>query len=158
MRLFKRKRKLDERELMEMYKTEHYAFYFLYFAIIGDMLVKAYFLDVPGSMYTWEVASIFLVSVWIIFSDFRRGNYDYFTEPGWRSYSLYALASAAFFTGILILSNIRRGWIRTTRQGLLAGAIVFFFLFVCCYGVLAVFGGLTKRRRKRLEEQFDEEK
>lgn len=156
MRLFGKK-KMDEREQMEMYRMEHYAFWMLYWAQAASLVVHKLILDEPFINHAWEWSVFIAVSVWLIIVDIRRGNYDFYTEPGWRSYLIYAVGCSLFFGAVAIGSGIYKGWIESAKDALLVGVIEVPFLFIICYGALAAVGTLVKRRRKKLEEEFDEE-
>lgn len=155
MKLFGKK--MDERERMEMYQNEHYAFWILYIGMVVGLVGRSLFLGELLSQHIWEWLVFFVASLWLICADFRKGNYDSFTKPGWRSYLLYALIFSVIFTVVAVASSAYKGWIDSVRDAFLVGAIEFVFLFVLTYAAVAAFGELTRRRRRKLEESFDEE-
>lgn len=155
MKLFGKK--MDERERMEMYQNEHYAFWILYAGMAIGLIGRGLFLGEPFSQHVWEWLVFFVASLWLLFADFRRGNYDCFTKPGWRSYLLYASVFSVIFTVIAVASSVYKGWIDSVRDACLVGVIEFVFLFALTYASVAAFGELTRRRRRKLEESLDDE-
>lgn len=155
MKLFGKK--LDERQRMEMYQCEHYAFWILYIGMAIGLVGRSVFLGMPVSRYVWEWIVFMAASIWLLFADFRRGNYDYFTKPGWRSYLFYTGIFSVIFTGISIAASVYKGWIDSVKAACVVGLVEFAFLFVLLYVTLAAFGELTKRRSRKLEEAFEDE-
>ncbi len=156
MRLFGKK-VMDEREQMEMYREEHYAFWVLYWAQAVSLAIRKLILDEPFIDHAWEWGVFLAVSVWLIIISIRKGNYDYYTEPGWKSYLAYSVVFSLLFGAVAIGAGVYKGWIESVGDALLISVIEVPFLFVVCYGALAAVGTLAKRRRKKLEEAFDEE-
>lgn len=157
MKLFGKKKVLDEREQLEMYKNEHYAFWFLYVVLVVGLVVRTFFFDATLLEYAWEWFAFLAVSIWLVAADFCRGNYDYFTRPGWKSYLMYSVIFSVLFTAIQVAMGVYKGRIDSIQVGCMAGLTEFVFLFVLTYAALAVFGEATKRRRKKLEESYDDE-
>lgn len=155
MRLFGKK--MDERERAEMYKNEHYAFWLLYCGQAISLIARGIFLGESFWNHAWEWGVFLAVSIWLVISDMRRGNYDYYTEPGWKSYLAYSLGFSLLFDAVSVAAGIYKGWIVSVRAACIAGMVEFVFLFALCYAGLAVCGTLSKRRRKKLEEELDDE-
>jgi len=148
---------MDERERMEMYRIEHYAFWALYWSQAVSLVGHKLILDEPFMEHAWEWSVFLIVSVWLVIIDIRKGNYDYYTEPGWRSYLVYSVVTSLVFGAVGIGAGIYKGWIDSARDAVITGAVEVPFLFAVCYATLALCGTLAKRRRKKLEEAYEEE-
>lgn len=154
MRLFQWKEKVDERERMEMYRNEHYIFWFFFWALALKVLVYKLILMAPAREYIFELAILLIAAVWMGIMDFRDGHYDYHTTPGWKSYLLYAGGFSVFFTVFMVAGGVHQGWLGSAGEILMVGAIEFVVFFVILYGLMAMVGAITKWRRKKLEEQL----
>ena len=47
MRLFRNKKVVDEREQMEMFRMEHYMYWFAFWALLAGIFFQIIFLDAP---------------------------------------------------------------------------------------------------------------
>lgn len=159
MRLFRWKENVDERERMEMYRNEHYIFWFFFWALTLKILVYKLILIASWREYICELVILMVGSVWMVFLDFKDGHYDYHTTPGWKSYLLYTIGFSAFFTAFMVGGGIYRGWLENMREIVIVGAVEFAVFFAIIYATMAATGTITKWRRKRLEEELlkDEE-
>lgn len=155
MKLFKKK--MDERERMEMYRIEHYGFWILYAGVAISLIGRSLFLGESILEHMWEWTVFMAASLWMLFADFRRGNYDSFTRPGWRSYLFYSGVFSVIFTIISIAASVYKGWIDSVRDVCIAGLVEFVFLFVLLYVTVGIFGELTRRRQRKLEDSLDDE-
>lgn len=148
---------MDERERMEMYQSEHYAFWILWIGMAIGLVARILFLGEPLLQHAWEWLVFMAASCWLLVADLKRGHYDCFTEPGWRSYLLYAGVSSVVFTGISVASGVYKGWIENVREACIAGAVELVFLFVLVYVTVAGFGELSRRRSRKLQESLEDE-
>lgn len=156
MGLFGKKKILDEREKLESYKTGYYAFWFMFWALAGGSLFQSVWLNAPFSQYACELFILIAAGAGTVIADVRRGNYDNFSEPGWRSYLAYSLIFAILFTVVVMIGNWHQGWLRQMKDVCIAGVANFVFLFMLIYVSLALMGWLVKRRRRKLEKEFDD--
>lgn len=157
MKLIRDKKILDEREQLEMYRSEHKIFWFMFWALVIETLMQKYILNAPLSQYAWEGLLLLVVSIWSLIVDFRHGRYDTISRPGWRSYLGYALSFSIVFTAITVYSSWSKGWLTTPGEIGTAAVVEWIFFFLLMYAALAVWGMLTQYRRKKLESQFQDE-
>lgn len=153
MRLFAKKN-VDEREKMEMYRNEHYVFWFLWWATGVGILVRKYFFDVTFHQDAWIIAIFLIASVGLAYMDLRDGHYDYYTKPGWKSYLLYSIVFSLFFTALVLANGFRNGWYTSVQTIFVVGAVTEIVLFIFLYVLMVCVGTLTKKRRRKLEEQL----
>ncbi len=157
MKLFSRRKILDEREELEMYRSEHKMFWFMFWVLVIGTLAQKFILHAPLGQYAWEGILLLVVSIWSLVVDFRHGIYDTVSRPGWRSYLGYALVFSIVFTAIIVYSGWSKGWLTTPREIGIAALVEWMFFFLLMYAALAVWGTLTQYRRKKLERQFQDE-
>lgn len=157
MMLFGKKHVVDERERMEMYRIEHYMFWFAFWALLaaifGQMIfMKASFVQVAGE---WIV--FMLMAVGTLLGELKGGHYDYISRPGWKSYLAYSVVGTIAVVFLMLANGIRQGYYRSFGDAALVAAVVGGTAFVIFYVSLAVGGELVKRRRKKLEKEFEDE-
>lgn len=157
MKLFGKKKVLDERERMDMYRRGYYGFWVLWTAMAIGLVVRTALLEAAFLDFAWEWTVFMAVSIWMVAADLKSGVYDRFTEPGWKSYLFYSLVFSVVFTAVSLGGGVYRGWITTIRSACIAGLVEFAFLFLLLYVILAAYGVAARRRRRKLEEEFDDE-
>lgn len=157
MKIFKWKEQVDERERMEMYRNEHYIFWFFFWALAIKVLVYKLILMAPRREYIWELVILLIGAVWMGALDLKDGHYDYHTRPGWKSYLLYSVVFSAFFTVFMLAGGLHQGWLDGVSEIALVGVIEFVIFFVILYVAMAAVGAVTRWRRRKLEEKLLED-
>lgn len=155
--LFGKRNVVDERERMEMYRIEHYMFWFVFYALLvcifGQMIfMKASFGQVAGE---WMV--FMLMAVGTLIGEWKGGHYDYVSRPGWKSYLAYSVGGTAVVVILMLLNGIVQGYYDSAGDAALAAAVFGGSVFVLLYLSLAIGGELIKKRRKKLEEEFGDD-
>lgn len=150
------KKKLDERELMEMYKIEHYAFWFLFWALFASIFIQMLFFEPSIKQIGGEWIIFMIAAVASSIAYYKGGHYDYFTKPGIKSYLLYSI----FFTIVADVIIAIAFYVHHNYYNMI-GFIITIVLyglvtFVVIFVTLALSGEAIKKRRKKLEEQFDD--
>jgi len=151
-----KKKKLDERELMEMYKIEHYAFWFMFWALFASIVIQLIFCNSSFKQIGGEWIVLMISAIASSIAYIKGGHYDYYTKPGIKSYLLYSLIFTILSDVIIaIIFYIhhnyynRIGFIITIS---LYGVVIFVFSFA----TLALTGEAVKKKRKKLEDKFVE--
>lgn len=157
MRLFRKKQVIDERERMEMYKIEHYMFWFTFWALFVSIVVQMFFIGRDVKQVAGEWIVFMLMACGTALGDLRGGHYDYLSKPGWKSYLVYSLFGAVMTAVFTLVNGTVRGWYDSVGDMVLAGIIQGVFLFVVLFAALSFVGAWTKKRRKKLEEEFEDE-
>ena len=89
-----RKSVLDEREMLEMYRVEHFGLWLMYgllcAAVVAQMLLGAPLMQLAG-----ELSVLLLVSVGMIIAYARKGIWDAHSRPGRKGNAAYSAACAA---------------------------------------------------------------
>ncbi|WKY45282.1 hypothetical protein Q5O14_04050 [Eubacteriaceae bacterium ES2] len=153
------KKVIDERQEMELYKIEHFAFWVVYWLLLGSIIIQATFLGAPFIEWAFEWFIFMIASVGTLIGCFKKGQWDYYTKPTFKTYLFYSLAGSGIFTIIYtIASYFHNDYLRTNFLALfLIALILFAFLFIVIFLLLASFGLLTKKRQAKLAQEFDEE-
>ena len=156
--MFHKKKKLDERELMEMYKVEHYGFWFVFWALCISIFVQFIFLERPFAQISSEFIIFMLMAVLSLIGYLKGGHYDYYTEPGWKSYLLYSGIAAVVFTIIQAVLYYTKHYFQKSLGAGLMGLLIFgVCIFGLCYAVLAIMGEFIKKRRAKLAKKYEED-
>lgn len=159
MRLFK-KSKLDEREKMEFYKAEHYAFYVMFFGVFLEVVIESYILNMSFRETIGEIILMFAGCATLIANAVKHGNWDYTFKPNIKTYFWCSFVVALIFSCIATFGKMMQ--YEVVRENIWGRAvpiavIMFLSLFVLCFIALAVTGEMAKKKKKKLEEEFSDD-
>lgn len=148
-------KKVDERQEKELLKVEHYSFWFMYWLLLGVLIIQVFIMEQSWQAVAGEFIVFMAASLFLIVGCIRRGVWSYQTRkvPGVKSYLLYSL-TAAVLAGLPfgLLSGIK--W----HQGFLPGilfCVIFYmvFIFAATFVTYCIVGAITKHREKTLEQE-----
>lgn len=151
-----KKKELDERELMEMYKIEHYAFWFMFWALLASIFIQLIFYNSSFKQIGGEWIVFMISAVAISIAYFKGGHYDYYTNPGIKSYLLYSLSFTIIFDVIIAIIFYIHNNYYNMNGFIITVALYGVVLFVVIFATLALTGEAIKKKRKKLEEKFVE--
>ena len=83
-RLFSKKKVVDEREQMEMFRIEHYMYWFTFWALLISILVQLIFMDALFRQVAGEWTVFLLMAAGLLIGELAGGHFDYNTRPGWK--------------------------------------------------------------------------
>ena len=150
------KKNMDERELMEMYKIEHYMFWFAFWALFASLIIQT----VSSGFNIRQMAGEFIVfmsmAVISCILYLRKGIYDTWSQPGIKSYLIYSIIFSMLTTIFVVVRNYYLGYVREIREMSIIAAIIEIFMFIVLFIVLSAFGEITKRRRNKLAKQYED--
>ncbi len=154
------KKKLDERQQKEFYKAEHYAFYAMFIILAIIVLIEQFFLGMDFKSTIGESIVLWVGAGTFAFNCLKSGNWDYSLKPSMRTYLLLSFISAVIVSIVFTLGMLYQ--YEAVRQDIWGrvvpiGLCMFFSLFIVIFIALAVSGEISKKRRKKLEEQFMDE-
>lgn len=157
MRLFNRKKVVDEREQMEMFRVEHYmywvTFWALFASIFGQLiLMRAAFLQVAGE---WTVFMV--MAIGLVIGDMKGGHFDYRHQPGWKYYLVYSLIAAVGAMGLVLANGLVRGYYGSVSDAWFSVLMVGVEVLVLTFAAMAAAGTFVKYRRKKLEAEYEED-
>ena len=140
--MMKRKKTvLDEREMLEMYRAEHFGLWLMYgllcAAILVQMLLGAQMAQMAG-----ELAVLIISSVAMVIAHVRHGIWDETSRPSVRGNLGYSLGAGVC---VAVLLSVTKG---NMGAALIAGGAT----------VLLVFAALTMLMRYMMKKQAQQEK
>lgn len=152
-----KKKKIDERELMEMYKIEHYIFWFMFWALLASIFIQLIFFDFSVKQIGGEWIVFMISAIASSIANIKGGHYDYYTNPGIKSYLLYSLSFTIVFDVIIaIIFYIHYNYYNNMRGFIITVSLYGVVLFVVIFATLSLTGEAVKKKRKKLEEKFVE--
>ena len=144
--LDRKKTVLDEREMMEMYRIEHYGLWLMYgllcAAILVQLLMGADLAQMGGELFV-----IGAVSVGLIIAYARRGIWDTDARPSTRGNAVYSALSAAGVS-VIVLGRRANPWI-----ALAAGAA----MFALCFVLLTLLMRYVQRRQEAQSRALEDD-
>lgn len=158
MRLFRNKKVVDEREQMEMFRMEHYMYWFAFWALLVGIFFQIIFLDAPFRQVAGEWTVFMLMAIGLVIGDLAGGHFDYNSRPGWKSYLIWSLIAAAAVVGITLANGIRHGWYENASDVAMPLFILGLFTFLLTYIAIAAAGAFVKYRRRKLEEEYEDDR
>ena len=132
---------LDEREMLEMYRVEHFGLWLMYGLLCAAVVVQM-LLGAPIEQMAGELAVILISSVAMVIANVRRGIWDTNSRPSMRGNAAYSLGAGVCVAVLLMAKS------GNVPAALLAGL---------CTAVL-VFAALTLLMRYMLKKQAKAEK
>ena len=139
--LDRKKTVLDEREMMEMYRIEHFGLWLMYgllcAAILAQLLLGAGLSQMAG-----EMAVLAVTSVAMIFANARHGIWDQSSRPSMRGNAVYSLVSGVLVAAVL--AAVGRSAVFALLAGAGAGA--------ACMLLLTCLMQYMKHRQKKTDE------
>ncbi|MGE4507891.1 MAG: DUF6773 family protein [Eubacteriaceae bacterium] len=153
------KKVIDERQEMELYKIEHLFFWTVYWLLLAAIIIQSTFMEAPFIDWAFEWFIFMFASIGVLVGCYKKGQWDYYTKPTMKSYMLYSLAGSGLFTLIYtIASYFNNPYLKNNLLALFIFALVLFvFLFLLMFGLLALSGHFTKKRQAKLAQEFDED-
>ena len=131
---------LDEREMLELYRAEHFGLWLMYGLLCAAILVQM-FLGAPIAQMAGELAVLILSSVAMVIVNLRHGIWDATSRPSMRGNIGYSLGAGVC---VAVMLGVIKGRL---SAALIAGAAT----------VLLVFAALTVLMRYMLKKQAREE-
>ena len=132
---------LDEREMLEMYRVEHFGLWLMYGLLCAAVVVQM-LLGAPIEQMAGELAVILISSVAMVIANVRRGIWDTNSRPSVRGNAAYSLG-AGVCVAVLLMAKIGN-----VPAALLAGLST----------AALVFAALTLLMRYMLKKQAKAEK
>ena len=157
MRLFKAKKVVDEREEKEMMRIEHYMFWFAYWVLLVSIFAQLLCMAADFTQVAGEWIVFMLMSVGMVIGNLRGGHFDYCSRPGWKAYLSWSLVAAVLVAVLTLLRGIRSGYYQSPQDAVLPLLIVGMFTGLITFAALAAAGDIVRRRRRKLEKEYEEE-
>lgn len=154
------KKIVDERQEMELYKIEHVCFWLVFWLLLGSIIIQSMFLNAPFTQWAFEWAVFMICCVGVIIGCYKKGQWDYYSKPTTKNYLIYSLiGSGAFAVIYAITMFMNNDYLKDYLLGLgLLTAFIFALMFALIFVALFITGTLVKKRQKKLEAEFSDDK
>ena len=146
---------VDEREELELRRIESSACYVFIFGLGIAIIVQLLAFEMNFEHVVGELTILLIGVGWAMVGYFRKGIWDYRTKPGIKVYAGYCFIAALVY---VILSTLARYFrseadlLTCLKYSVINSIIIFSVVFL----TLTLFGIVTKRRRKKLEQKFED--
>lgn len=155
------KKIVDERQQMELMKIEHIGFWIMFWMLSAVIVIQCITNKTGiGKAVMGESIVLLTGSIVVLVGCIRKGLWNYTSKPSVKNYLLYSVAGALVFgviNGVDKYNNIEYFKSRFSELILATGvSTVFMFLFT--FVIMFVSGTVVNKRRKKLEQEFDDDK
>ena len=144
--LKKKKPVLDEREMLELYRVEHFGLWLIYgllcASVLIQLLVGAEMMQMAG-----ELAVIIVSSVAMLIANARHGIWDENSRPSVRGNAAYSLGAGVCVAAVLWV--IRNKALAALGAGVCTAALVF--------AVLTLLMRYMMKKQTQQEKELDSE-
>lgn len=147
------KKIVDERQELELLRIERTGFWVLYIALAVDIMSKIIFLNVSPKQLIGENIAFIAGCITIIIGCTKRGLWDRYSRPGFKSYLIYSLAGSVIFAAVLFAALL----IRDVPHAITAAVIFGVSIFVILFAALALMGVYIKKRNDKLDKEYDDD-
>lgn len=143
--MLKRKKPvLDEREMMEMYRVEHFGLWLMYALLCAAVLVQL-LAGATMSQMAGELAVIVVTSFAMVIANVRHGIWDENSRPSTRGNAGYSVGAGVCVAGLLMV--IKGNIAAALMAGLCAGAL--------CFAALTLLMRYMLSRQARTEKELE---
>lgn len=153
-------KKIDERQHMELLKSEHLGFWVMWGILLVSIVVQGYILERDISEFGWELAAFAAGSVVFVLSSTSKGIWDSKLKPNVKNYLLCSFVGTSLITIFFAIGKYRNNEsLREDISGQFIPMIFIFaaFLFAVVFIALAVSGEYVKHRERKMMEELDKE-
>jgi len=142
--LGRKKPVLDEREMLEMYRAEHFGLWLMYGLLCAAILVQL-FLGAALAQMAGELAVVIISSLAMVIVNARHGVWDENSRPSMRGNALYSLGAGVCVC--VLLAALRGNIAAALAAGLCAGAL--------CFAALTLLMRYMLSKQAREEKELD---
>jgi len=144
--LGRKKPVLDEREMLEMYRVDHFGLWLIYGLLCVSVVVQL-FLGAALAQMAGELAVVIISSIAMVIANVRHGIWDENSRPSIRGNALYSLGAGVC---VAVLLAVIKGNIGVAlAAGACAGAL--------CFAVLTLLMRYMLKKQARAEKELDNE-
>lgn len=152
------RRKVDERQEMELLKVEHTAFWITYWLLFAAIIIQETILQMPPEQLMAEKIIFGAACLALFVGCIRKGLWSFQTQkvPGVKTFVVYSLigAAAGVAYGIYTVIKFQLTEIPAIITIICMDAVM---IFVACFVLFLISGKLIKDRAKKLEEKAMED-
>ena len=145
-RYLQNKTVLDEREMQEMYRVEHFGLWLMYGLLCAAVLVQL-ISGAPLAQMAGEFAVVMVTSIAMVIANVRHGIWDQSSRPSLRGNVAYALGAGVCVAAVLTV--VSGNVVSSLAAGCCAGLL--------CFAALMLLMHYMQRRQAKQEEELESE-
>lgn len=153
------KKKVDERQEMDILRVEHIGFWVMYWMLLAAMVIQGIFMEDGRNLAAGEWIVFMTTSIIVLIGWIRKGVWSFYTRkvPGVKSYLIYSLIGM-FAAGMPLGLVFGMKWHPNDVKGVLSCVIYYMILmFVMSFILFFIGGTIAKKREAKLANQvFDD--
>ncbi|MBO5057166.1 MAG: hypothetical protein J6C64_12540 [Lachnospiraceae bacterium] len=154
------KKRVDERQEMDLLKVEHFGFWFMYWMLFAALIIQGLFMEDGVKRAAGEWIVFMSTSVVVLIGCVRKGVWSFHTRkvPGIKAYLLYSLI-ASVLAGVPfgILFGLRANG--NSLKGIILFIVYYMVLmYIITFAGFLIVGTIARKREAALANQdFEEE-
>ena len=158
--MLKMKKLVDERQELELLRLEDICFWFLFWALSADIIVKSVFLNIPTKQYMGELLIFFAACAGFLIGCIKKGLWDYYTKPTMKTYLITSIIGSVGCG--LVLGVLKYNQYEFLRENLVSAllpiiAVFTLFMFGLIFGLCLIMGKLILKKQQDLEKEFSDD-
>lgn len=153
------KKIVDERQEREMLKIEHIGFWIMFWSLFGSIIIQTILYPADFKRITGEIIVFLIGCIVTLICCFRKGFWDYYSEPSIKNYFLYSIAFAILIwiiQAITLYKNID-DLKNNISQLIISSGLSAVVMFPVFFILLFISGTIVKKRRKKLEKDVEDD-
>ena len=153
------KKKVDERQELELLKIEHVGFWLMFWLLFGSIIVQDLFMEPSKGQTLAETIILLAGAICIVVGCIKKGQWDYHSEPSLKNYFTYSLGFSIPFSIIFGIARYKDIVSQDNKISMLMMTIGIFFisLFILIFVSISILGESIKKRRLKLEHEYNDE-
>lgn len=156
MKLFKKV--VDERQELELLQIEHLCFWITFWSLCISIIVQVIFMKASFAQIEAEIVILFIASVSLIAGCIKKGQWDYYTKPTLKTYTITGGIGATVLCIIFTIEQYTKFRHHSSNLGQLLVSIIilFIFTFTVIFAVTAIMGKVVKKKREKLDKEYSD--
>lgn len=151
------KKIVDERQELEMLRVEHFGFWLMFWLLFASIMIQTG-MGASFKEFGFEFGVFMVACIFSLISYLRKGVWDYYTKPCVKTYLLYSIVSTIIFGGIFgVIKYITIDYFKNNMKYLIISVGIYsVFIFILVFITLYLMGNYVIKKRKQLEEEYEE--
>lgn len=157
MKLFKKKKNLDEWQEQRLQRIEKWSFWLLYWLIFAEMMITM-MLGKEKQVVLGEFICFMIVSLFMVIMCLKEGIWDRYVKPDSKTnLRLSMLGSGIVFVIVLIILAMNLKDTLGLKQILVLAFLAALGDFLVTFGVITVLASVHRKHVEKLETEEDED-
>lgn len=153
------KKIVDERQEKDLLKAEHYGFWVMFWGLCAVIMYQILFVDNGITKVLGETAVLLVGGIVVLIVCIKKGAWCYSSEPTLKNYLFYDVIFTVVYGAIYAVEKYMHSnyFKENIKMLVISTGIYSVFTFVLLFAVLFICGTFVKRRRKKLEDEFEDD-